>query len=116
MTQFEEVEKSLVRHVVITIGLQFLCFLLLLWFLSNGRTMIVPFWMAVLGITAISAFFEVFWKLIPNLRYHQRNKREGGFEYRLKVEEALKSLGLRSMFRQNWFFRSLNDVLNNKKL
>lgn len=74
MTQFEEVEKSLVRHVVIAISLQFLCFLLLIWFLSQDGTMIVSFWMVVLGITALSALFEVFWKLLPNLQHHQRNK------------------------------------------
>lgn len=116
MTQFDDVEKLLVRHVVITISLQFLYFLLLIWFLSQDGTMIVSFWTGVLGITALSAFFEVFWKLLPNLKYHQRNKLKGGHEYRRKVEASLKSLGLRSMFRQHWFVRNLDDILNDKKL
>lgn len=114
--QFDPIEKSLVRHGVVTISVQLLFFWALLWFIGRDGSLIAPLWLCVIVITAISAFFEVFWRLIPSLRFHRRNKQTGGRHYEAKVEAAIDQLGSRKMLYQHWFARELDDVVNERKL
>lgn len=114
--QFDAVEKSLVRHCIVTISIQFLFFWILLWFIGRDGSLIAPLWLCALVITGISAFCEIFWRLVPSLRYHRRNKQVGGSEYRAKVEAAIEHLGARKMLYQHWFVRELDDILNERKL
>lgn len=113
---YDAVAKSLVRHCILTISVQFLAFWALLWFIGRDGSLIAPLWLCVLVVTGVSAFFEVFWRLVPSLRYHRRNQEAGGGEYRAKVEAAIESLGARKMLYRHWFVRELDDVLNDRKL
>lgn len=111
---FGVIERNLVRHCILIIGIQFLFFAALFWFLDQNSSLVAPYWLCAIGVTAISAYFEVFWRLIPNLRHHQRNKEAGGIDYKCKVEAAIEQFGLRNMLYTNWFARKLDDVLNER--
>lgn len=116
MMTFEAVEKNLIRQCAISIGFQFMVFGIVYWLIGRDGSLIAPIWVCTIGTTAVSAFCEVFWRLVPSLRSHHRNKQAGGNRYRAKVEAALAELGVRRMLYQHWFVRKLDDVLNDEKL
>ena len=114
MDKFEVVEQRAIRRTVIRIVYQLIFFVGLSYALK-GSLVVHPI-LGGLGIAALSAYFEVFWHLLPNVRNHRSNSASGGEEYRKLVEEAIQERGLHNMLAAHWFNRSLNDVLTGKRL